>query len=166
MTIGIFKRNRCYINNMRKFLIVLFILQIAFLAFKKKGKEKHIYQDNLLKCIYETQNERLNGSYVSYYNNGAKKTEGTFENNYHIGLWSLWDTTGKLLMQRDYSDPFTFKRVYPKVPDDEPIKLLNTPKYLIKYNADGYIENFDIKNESIDWQEKAMRYITPQICPR
>ena len=43
------------------------------------------------------------------FTNGLKKAEGTYLNNQKIGTWNIWDTTGKLISQREYKNSFDFK---------------------------------------------------------
>jgi antitoxin component YwqK of YwqJK toxin-antitoxin module len=47
----------------------------------------------------------LNGKYVSFYPNGVKKSEGSFQFNNRIGEWVVWDSTGKLRVKRLYTNP-------------------------------------------------------------
>jgi hypothetical protein len=145
----------------------LFILIIYFsiLSFTYTNNTPHVYEDAYIKCAYETYNGMLNGNYVSYYKNGQKKSEGTFENNYRKGTWTVWDSTGRLRMQRVYSDPFTFKQIIPKVSTDAPIKLLNVSPYQIKYNKDNYIDNFYIEERSVMWVKRIWRQIEVKNNP-
>lgn len=123
------------------------------------------FEDETIKCIYERTQGRINGKYVSYYKNGQKKAEGSFRNNYRNGLWSVWDSTGKLRMQRNYTDPFTFKRLIPVVPKDKPIELLNLPQYRLSYNDKGFIDYCNIKEMNGIWTRTVYRYLTPQDNP-
>ncbi|MEI6347100.1 MAG: hypothetical protein WCP69_04035 [Bacteroidota bacterium] len=123
------------------------------------------FEDETIKCIYERTQGRIDGKYVSYYKNGEKKAEGFFRNNYRNGLWSVWDSTGKLRMQRNYTDPFTFKRIIPVVPKDKPIELLNIPQYRLSYNDKGFIDYYKIKEINGRWTKVVYRYLTPQDNP-
>lgn len=126
---------------------------------------KKIYEDTLIKSIYQTTQGRINGNYTSYYKNGIKKAEGNFENNLRIGKWTVWDTLGNVKMIRIYSDPFTFERIIPKVPDDKPIKLLNIPRYKIKYNEEGYITYAYVKESDVSYHKRIWRFISPKENP-
>lgn len=126
---------------------------------------KKIYEDTLIKSIYQTTQGRINGNYTSYYKNGIKKAEGNFENNLRIGKWTVWDTLGNVKMIRIYSDPFTFERIIPKVPDDKPIKLLNIPRYKIKYNEEGYIIYAYVKESDVSYHKRIWRFISPKENP-
>lgn len=126
---------------------------------------KKIYEDTLIKSIYQTTQGRINGNYTSYYKNGIKKAEGNFENNLRIGKWTVWDTLGNVKMIRIYSDPFTFERIIPKVPDDKPIELLNIPRYKIKYNEEGYIIYAYVKESDVSYHKRIWRFISPKENP-
>lgn len=139
--------------------LIFLIIPILILSFTYKSGTPHVYEDAYIKCSYETYNGMLNGNYNSYYKNGQKKSEGVFENNYRKGTWTVWDSTGRLRMQRVYSDPFTFKQVIPKVSTDAPIKLLNVSPYKINYNKNNYIELFPLEERSVACAKRIWRQI-------
>lgn len=140
---------------------LLIILSFIFLSYTGGDKMKHSFETENIKCSYETSQERIDGNYVSYYKNGKKKSEGKFENNYRIGKWTVWDSTGRIRMQRDYSDAFTFKRLVPEVPKDKVIELLNVPQYSLQYNKDGFIEYFKLRERAVLWAKRIWRFVTP-----
>ncbi len=148
---------------MKKFLFVFFIC--ALFGFTEPIKQKRHYKNNGLSIDYETTDARLNGVYTSYYKNGKTKATGTFENNYRIGKWSVWDSTGRLRMQRHYTSPFHFKRLVPKVPKDKPVQLLIDSKYEIKYNFDNYINYSYLKEANIFYSARMKRYLSPNDNP-
>ncbi len=137
-----------------------FILLFLFSLVSVAQKQKQIYEDTLIKCIYETNKGKLQGKYVSYYKNGKKKAKGTFENNYRTGKWTVWENSGRVQMQRIYSDPFTFKRTVPKTPKDKVIKLVNIPQYTLKYNKEGFIEYFILRERAVMWAMRVGRFIS------
>lgn len=137
------------------------ILSMVLLSFTYSQKQTQVYEDGEIKCSYETTQGRLDGKYVSYYKSGQKKAEGFFENNYRIGKWSVWDSTGRLRVQRLYSDPFTFVKLFPETPKEKPIELLNVPKYSIKKNKDGNIEYFNVTERMVVFSNKITRIIEP-----
>lgn len=137
------------------------LLTLIFLSFIGGEREKHFFESESIHCNYETNQGRIDGDYCSYYKNGKKKAEGKFQNNYRIGKWTVWDSTGRIRMQRDYSDPFTFKRILPKVPKDKVIDLLNVSPYALEYNKDGFIESFYLEPRAIIWTKRIWRYVKP-----
>lgn len=145
---------------MRKLLFI--VISVVFLSFDASKKVKHLYEDDYIKCSYETFQGRIDGEYISYYKTGQKKSEGKFENNYRIGKWTVWDSTGKIRMKRDYFDPFTFKRIIPVIPEEKTIDLLNTTRYSIQYNQDGYIDYFYLKERMVHWEMRVWRMISPK----
>lgn len=144
---------------MKKTLLI--ILPFIFLSFIGGDKMKRSFETKNIKCSYETTEGRIDGNYVSYYNNGKKKSEGKFENNYRIGKWTVWDSTGRIRMQRDYSDAFTFKRLLPEVPKDKVIELLNVPQYSLQHNKDGFIEYFELRERAVLWANRIWRFVAP-----
>ena len=144
---------------------LLLILPFVFLSFIGADKMRRSFEMENIKCSYETTEGRIDGNYVSYYNNGKKKSEGKFDNNYRIGKWTVWDSTGRIRMQREYSDAFTFKRLLPEVPKDKVIKLLNVPQYSLQYNKDGFIEDFKLRERAVLWAKLIWRFVTPKQNP-
>ena len=114
-----------------------------------------------IRCTYDLVNGRLSGNYISYYNNGIKKSEGKLQNGYRTGTWVVWDSTGRKRMERIYKNPFEFKRVFPAIPNDGPIPLLAENAYKVTYNADGIIEYAYMKVEDAIWRHKYWRYLEP-----
>lgn len=141
------------------------IASLLLFSFIQTGKEKHVFKNTFTHCEYETTSGRLNGNYVSYYTNGKKKAEGMFENNYRTGKWTVWDSTGRIRMQRLYTDPFHFTRIVPPVPKDAPIQLLNTSPYEICYNAKGYIHYFPLQERAVLWSKRIWRELKPSENP-
>lgn len=147
---------------MNKLIFISFCL-VSFISVSEKQKRE--YEDASIKCSYEQSQGRLDGNYVSYYKNGKKKSEGKFENNYRIGKWTVWDSTGRIRMQREYSDPFTLKRLIPEVPKENPIELLNAPQYTLHYNKDSCIDYFKLKERMVVWSKRLWRTILPNENP-
>lgn len=142
----------------RAFFIAFAITLLPFFLFAQKME----YADSVFSCSYETENGIINGKYVSFYPNGQKKAEGNFENNYRIGLWTLWDKDGKMLTQRNYKNPFVFEQKYPEIPDNPSIKLLNQAIYEITYNDKGYIDYFEVTENVIVWSKRLWRFISKE----
>ncbi len=137
------------------------IIFLAFLSIKESARKRHFYEDDLIKCFYETCEGRVDGKYISFYKTGQKKSEGYFENNYRIGKWTVWDSTGRIRMQREYINPFTFKRIIPEIPKEATIDLLNSTRYNIQRNEDGYIEFFRLKERMVLSVKSVYRIATP-----
>ena len=123
------------------------------------------FESEIIKCNYKTNEGKLNGLYVSHYKNGQKKSEGNFENNYRIGKWSVWDSTGELRMVREYKNPFIFKRIVPSVPNNILVDLLNIPQDTLGYNDDNYIAYFPIGESNVIWSKRLWRIISIENNP-
>ncbi len=146
---------RIYITN----------IVISFLFFGSLNSHAQIRTTVLdnenTKCIYNVINGRISGNYISYYNNGVKKSEGVLVNGYRTGKWIVWDSTGRKRVERFYKNPFEFKRVFPSIPNEGPIPLLAENAYQLTYNADGVVEYAKIKAENAVWRHKFWRYLAP-----
>ena len=142
------------------------LLILVLLSFTESKRQKHLYEDANINCSYETYGGRIDGNYISHYKTGQKKAEGKFENNYRIGIWTVWDSVGRIRMQRDYTDPFTFKRLTPEIPNEKPIELLNKPRYSVQKNQDGYINYFDLDERMVVWHKRIWRLVLPGDNPK
>lgn len=148
---------------MKRIICILFFPLL--LSFQSPKKARQVYQDERIRCTYETVQKRKDGKYLSCYPNGKKKAQGRFENNYRSGLWSVWDSTGRLRMQREYTDPFTFTRSFPKMPAEAPVQLLGGQLYAIRYNADGFISQSYLKESAVLWAKRVWRNLLPEENP-
>ena len=149
---------------MTKAIIILLFSFMVNQTICGQNQEK-TFEDDEVKSIYHLTQGRFNGNYISYYKNGIKKAEGNFGHNLRIGKWTVWDSLGNVKMIRIYSDPFTFERIIPKVPNDKPIQLLNIPRYKIKYNKNGYITYAYVKESDVHYHRRIWRYISPKENP-
>lgn len=129
-------------------------------------QEALLYEDGSVSCAYTLNNKRMNGSYVSYYRNGVKKAEGTFQDNCRVGVWSVWDSTDRLRMQRDYTNLFEYKQLFPVVSADPPVALLNNSVYELTYNENNYIDYFKVQERMVIWSQRIWRMITPKENPK
>lgn len=142
----------------RLFLVKLLIFIVAIASFAQK-KTIEIATYNGIKAIYEGQDGIFHGTYQSYYKNGQKCAEGRFENNFRIGEWSVWDSTGKLRVQRVYESPFVYKTTFPKTPSSPLIDLLNVPKYRPTRSTDGCIDYHFIHERMVFFERRIWRYL-------
>lgn len=151
-------------NRLKKYLLCVVLTVLA--ASGHAQQEAVHYEDGGVSCAYMLNNKRMNGRYVSYYRNGVKKAEGTFQDNCRVGVWSVWDSTGHLRMQRDYSNLFEYKQLFPALSTDPPVELLNAPAYELTYNEKGFITYFDIQERMVVWAKRVWRMIPPEENPK
>lgn len=128
-------------------------------------KEALIYEDGSIRCEYEINNKRLNGKYTSYYRNGQRKASGEFEHNCRTGIWTIWDSTGRMRVARVYENLFEFDQTFPVASEDPPVELLNKPAYELNYNEKNYIEYFDIQERMVVWAKRVWRMLEPEENP-
>jgi len=98
--------------------------------------------DNVI-ASYQTENELLNGYYISKYANGKIKSTGRFIDNQKYGIWSVWDSLGILKNQRCYKNNYEFETIFPIQPNIKTTKYISNAKYELNYNSDNYIEYFN-----------------------
>jgi antitoxin component YwqK of YwqJK toxin-antitoxin module len=140
--------------------IAILLLVIVFLSFKIE-RQTHKYENDEIRCTYQTNNGRIDGAYVSYYKNGQKKAEGNFLNNYRIGKWTVYDSTGKISIQRDYKSPFDYGQTINKVSLPEIKELKSAYISNLHNNAQGFIDYFELQEKMIIWSKRICRNIIP-----
>jgi hypothetical protein len=138
-------------NTFTSVLLSLFLMSFITGPVKKTCQ----FENNEIKCTYETTDGRLEGSYVSYYKNGQKKAEGSFLNNYRTGTWKVWDKDGVLKAERNYENPLSIKRIVPSVTTENP----DAVQYPLVYNKEGYVEMFFLEESFIVWTYSCWRFI-------
>jgi hypothetical protein len=132
-------------------VLLLIIISFVYSYSGDITRVKNFFEDDNIKCSYETIDGRLDGKYVSYYQCGKKRAEGSFESNCRTGMWTVWDTAGKIIVQRDYSDYLNFNSIIPKT--------LKKHEYTIQRNEHNYIDYFSINEEMILWSTRIWRTI-------
>ena len=137
------------------------LLLSIVLLFNHSKAQNHKFVNNSINCTYETKDGRLNGLYVSYYKNGQKKAEGKFGNNYRIGKWTVYDSTGRFRLQREYSAPFDYTQTIFQHTAAAPKEVKSSYKSKINYNSNGYIDYFELQEKMVIWTKRIWRYIAP-----
>ncbi len=99
MTLGIFRLNTIH-------LLILSILTSA-------GIYAQTVQVGEVEVRLNQQNGILNGSYMSFYDNGNRKVEGQFEQNKRSGEWKFYDEEGELIVKRNYESPLCVRQELP-----------------------------------------------------
>ena len=60
-----------------------------------KYDEEH-YMDNLFAM------EKMDGPWVSFYDNGQKKEEGMYENGREVGVWTFYNEDGSIKFTKEH----------------------------------------------------------------
>lgn len=97
---------------MKKYLIlaVLLFSGVAFAQnakpvlepFGKKVKATYFYENGQVQQVGFFKNGKLDGTWVSYNEDGAKTASGEYENGIKTGKWFIWNDTS--LTEVDYSN--------------------------------------------------------------
>lgn len=96
---------------MRTTLILVFA--VALMSFGMSEVTKYVYQGDGMYVEYSKEHGMLTNRYVSYWPNGKKKAEGDMRGNMRFGEWALFDSTGKLVMARNYETGYAWTQNYP-----------------------------------------------------
>lgn len=99
------------------FLLFLFFLFTLF----SQNNLSDIYQEGL-----------INGEFQSKYSNGQLKVRGSFSNNLKTGKWNVWDSSGKIIMTREYG-----------VNNEVSVETLNNKTAHVKesYQQEAFVRN-------------------------
>ena len=147
------------------FLFLFVSLSLSFPA--REIKKEYVYcmkdgqskVDTVLQSEYEVLHGMKDGKYISWhdFHKGIKWAEGTFKHNQRYGLWTVWDETGKMRMQRNYKNGFEFERIYPPVPKEGAIPMLMKPQYVLKYNKDICIDYSPLAERAVYYSKRIWR---------
>jgi hypothetical protein len=146
-------------KNSKTKLLTLILLINSFTVIAQQRTVMLDYRRT--KCIYTLIDGKLSGDYISYYYNGAKKSEGKLENGYRTGRWIVWDSTGRKRMERIYKNPFEYERIFPAISNEGPIPLLTENKFKLEYDSNGVIKYDLLKAENAIWRHKFWRNLGP-----
>ncbi|MCX6231001.1 MAG: hypothetical protein NTZ33_05605 [Bacteroidetes bacterium] len=92
--------------------VVIFLLTNTFI---RCFAQKQIYDDKSIYCKYDEKNGRLNGNFEAYFYYFQKYVvKGKFENNNKVGNWTILDSTGNIILGRNYINNFEYKQYIPK----------------------------------------------------
>lgn len=139
--------------------ILVVILSLFLFSGCKSQKVKNNYADLRIICEYETENGKLNGTYISKYKNGIKRSEGNFTNNVRSGIWTVYDSTGRKIHQRKYSNHLSFEKLYPEKEKTGPASLFDSSFYSPVKNKKGYYDYFQLAERMVIYSARVWREI-------
>ncbi len=142
-------------------LVPALMLPFMLLSSVPTERQKVVFEGEQYTVHYEKLLGRLDGHYVSYHRNGMKRSEGYFESNQRTGTWTVWDSTGKVLTKRQYTDPYNFIRLVPAVPDHPPVQLLGASPYTLTRNEHNYFGEFYLEERMVMYARRVWRQLTP-----
>ena len=143
---------------MHNFIIA--ILCLLFVSNIEAAELKKIKNDNYSASFY-SESGMLNGKYQSFYLDETLKSEGSYTNNQRSGIWSIYDKKGNLILKRDYQNNFTFTQLYPDLPKDESIRLLESCSFIPQRNNDGFYDYRKIYENDIQFSKKVVCVVFP-----
>lgn len=147
---------------MRIFISIGFLF--CFLSVNSQ-KVMNSFSNARINVKYETENGKLIGTYVSSYNNGTKRAEGNFKNNIRSGIWTVYDSTGRKIHQRNYTNHLIYERTYPEKEKVGAASLFDTLFYQLKYNKDGFIEYSTLTERMVIYEARVWRELKKESNP-
>ncbi|MCK6638650.1 MAG: hypothetical protein L6Q81_01100 [Bacteroidia bacterium] len=151
---------------MRSNIPLVFVLLIAVFYFCSAFNAS-LNEADFIDANYRVQCEMINGvkhgAYKSWYSNGNPKAEGEFDHNNRVGVWTVWDSTGKRKVVRKYTNNFEYAKVFPKRMKSGPIELWDKPQMLPERNLQGYYPFVFLEERSVAYSKRIWRNV---ICDR
>lgn len=138
--------------------VFLFVLMMCFCY---GSGQTRTFVGEAWSVMYETHEGRMNGSYISYHPNGSIRAKGNFEHNGRKGAWSVYDSTGRLLLQRDYTNPFSYNQILFYGPTDTSGIAKSSYTSNLEYNPNGYIDWFRLTEPMVLWNKRIWRQLWP-----
>ena len=122
-------------NNTNRFNLLRTLLANAFLLLIIPFGMSQVDAVSAMKTdvTYNLDNNHLNGLYAEKYKDGKNKVTGQFKDGQRVGLWSVWDSTGVLKVQRNYLNNKQFDFVYPDVKSMDVLKKNSNQIYPYLY---------------------------------
>lgn len=92
---------------------VFCVLGFAVMSFTISEVTRFIYKQDGIRVEYGKERGMITSRYTSYWPNGKKKAEGEMRANMRFGDWNIWDSTGQLVMARNYETGYSWTQLYP-----------------------------------------------------
>lgn len=110
-------------NNITQFkLLRTLIVSASILLIMPFGMSQDSGSKKKDYATFSLDNNHFNGVYQEKYKNGKVKITGHFKDGQRVGLWSAWDSTGVLKVQRNYINNKQFDFVFPNKKSAEVLK--------------------------------------------
>lgn len=130
---------------MKKLLIIVAL----FWSLYGNSQVKIYNKDGVLNTSIDTLHGFFNGTFLKFHRNGKKAIQGTFKDNQKIGKWIFYDTLGKPIIKRVYTNSYQF--------EDKSIPRAEI--YPLHRNANNLIEYPQVATKDILSGENVFHYI-------
>lgn len=144
-----------------KWIMTLYLFQLFFYVHAQK-KTEH-FNFSTIQMEYETKDGKLSGQYVSKYRNGTKRAEGNFTDNVRTGVWTVYDSLGRKIHQREYLQHLSYKKLFPEKETNGAASLFDTSIYTPSKNKNGYIDYFSIAERMVVFSTRVWRELSPAL---
>ncbi|WP_107040313.1 SUMF1/EgtB/PvdO family nonheme iron enzyme [Brumimicrobium mesophilum] len=139
---------------------------VGFRVVRKSSDAIKSMNDSLfVNADFGFQNNHFNGIYHEKYQTGETKVLGEFFKGQRIGIWSVWDSTGVLKVQRNYSNNRSFEFVYPV--SNHPYKEIyaENPSYVLERNDKNLYKNRYLKLRSVAYSARGWKQFSEKNEP-
>ena len=144
-------------SNMRNVICFFYLLFNIPLLYAQET----VYVEDT-KCVFTLNNGRITGDYKSYYPNGSLKSSGKIMNSLRQGNWKIYNKTGQVILERNYTSHWKYETIYPST-KDRLVRLLSKIQFNPVRNAGGYYDLEFVRTEDAILRHKLWRNIYPEF---
>lgn len=156
-------KSEAEMRRMIPFSLVVFAAAVFFCSGFGASVSENEFIDKDFRVECEMINGLKNGTYKSWYHNGNPKAEGQFDHNNRVGVWTVWDSTGKRKVVREYRNNFEYTKVFPKSAKLGPIELWDKPHELPERNLQGYYPFVFLEERSVAYSKRIWRNVLNEV---
>lgn len=144
-------------------ILLLFVFLLCVFS-KATAQYNKVFESDEFKVRYTMENGKLHGPYKSFYKNGQKKAQGVIENNIRYGKWTLWDSTGNKVLERDYTSPFVYKTLETEG-SENPFPENSRSVYSPELNNEDSSGYYTMEKENVLWHKSIWRRLEKKENP-
>lgn len=136
--------------------MLLAVLTLLMQSFDDFSPLVQTYEDGEIKCTFTTVLGRFHGDYISYYPKGGIKVKGSFDNNMRSGKWIVYDSCGKVALERTYLSPFCFRQhAYGE-------EFVGGNETEMVRNQNNFYSYCEVVEKNVDYSKRIYRVLYPK----
>ncbi|MCE2683250.1 MAG: formylglycine-generating enzyme family protein [Cryomorphaceae bacterium] len=115
---------------------------------------------------YGMEDNHMNGIYKETYSDGQVKVLGCFKEGQRIGVWTVWDQSGKMQVQRSFENNFTVDLIYPETNNPYSSLYASYPEYQLIRNNQGFYSYLFVEERSVVYSKRIWRELNVSNEPK
>lgn len=140
----------------------------AFIGFRVVRKMDLVKSEvmNMGSVKATVQQNHLNGIYQETYSNGKAKVLGEFLDGQRVGVWSVWDSTGVLKIQRNYLGSREVECLFPEIENPYAELYENYLEHKLIHNSDGFYPYEHVEERAVAYSFRSWRELNQDNEPQ